>query len=84
MAKFYNKKTQQVLWGADNIYCPLEDEAEELREYLAVRKLDGHDEYDQWAMRVLDKMDELLGLLAWGDERGIAPDVVDDDIKELL
>lgn len=82
MAKFYNKKTNQILWGDDDIICPLEDAWSELREYIATKKLDGHDMYDQWLMKVEMKMDELLTVLV-EEAPSCVPDFTDKNIEEL-
>lgn len=78
MAKFYNEKTNEIYWSDADIYCPLEDAWFQLLEFLAVKKLDGHDVYDQWYMAVERKIRELLDVLA---ESPV--DELDGDMKEL-
>ena len=62
MAKVYNTKTNSLRWE-DDISGVVEDAWFEITEILAVKKLDGHDMYDQWLMavelRVKDLMDTL-------------------------
>lgn len=52
MATIYRKRTNEILWDDSGIYCRLEDEYNELSEFIARKRLDGHDETDQWYMWV--------------------------------
>ena len=46
MAKLYNKKEHKIYWSSDDIICPIEDAYFELTDFIALKKLDGHDVYD--------------------------------------
>lgn len=72
------------MWGDDDIICNLEDAYFELSDYMATKHLDGHDMYDQWLMKVHTKFSELLDALSEGNEKGVAPDVLNDHIKEIM
>lgn len=63
MAKVYDTKKKQTYWTSSDIACPLEDAYWELSDFLAVKRLDGHDMRDQWYMKVHQKMGELLDAL---------------------
>lgn len=52
MAKVYDIKRKEVYWTASDIACPVEDAYWELSDYLATKRLDGHDRRDQWYMKV--------------------------------
>ena len=52
MAKFYNTKRNEIVWSDNDLFAPVEDAYFELSDFLAVKKLDGHDEKDQWYMLV--------------------------------
>lgn len=79
MAKFYNAKTKEIYWTDADIYCPLEDAWFQLTDFLALKKLDGHDMNDQWYMAVERKMSELLTTL-----RECPIDELDESVKEIL
>ena len=64
MAKYYNVKNHEVYWSDSDIVCPLEDAWFELTDFLATKRLDGHDMQDQWYMLVERKMKELLEVLS--------------------
>ena len=63
MAKFYDTKTNEVIWTDDDLLGPVEDAYFELSGYLAIKKLDGHDRTDQWYMLVHQKLKELISVL---------------------
>lgn len=63
MAKFFDTKKREVYWSDNDIYAPLEDAYFELSDFIALKKLDGHDAYDQWYMLVELKMAELIDAL---------------------
>ena len=63
MAKLINKTTHDIYWSDEDIVCPLEDAYWELHDFIAMKRLDGHDRTDQWYMLVCQKMDELLDAL---------------------
>lgn len=46
MAKIYNGKTNEIMWSDLDIYCVVEDAYWELTDFLATKKLDGHDSRD--------------------------------------
>lgn len=79
MAKLYNTRTNDIYWSANDIYCDVEEAYWELSDFIAVKRLDGHDRIDQWYMKVHAKLDELLEAL------GKCPiDETDPDVKELF
>jgi hypothetical protein len=43
MAKVYNTKTNTIYWSDYDIACAVEEAYWELTEFLALKKLDGHD-----------------------------------------
>lgn len=63
MAKIYDRKKNEVYWSDSDIACVVEDAYFELSDFLAVKKLDGHDRLDQWYMTVHAKLTELMGAL---------------------
>ena len=63
MAKFYDTKTNDVIWSDDDLFAPVEDAYFELSGFLAMKKLDGHDRNDQWYMLVHQKLQELISVL---------------------
>ena len=63
MAKLYHTGKNEIYWSDCEIVCPLEEEYFELSDFIAVKRLDGHDKYDQWYMLVHAKMGELIDLL---------------------
>ena len=79
MAKFYNSKRREVIWNDNDLFAPVEDAYFELSDFLATKKLDGHDRKDQWYMLVHQKLDELMDAL---DKNPIDFDL--DEYKELL
>lgn len=79
MATIYRKRTNEILWDDSGIYCRLEDEYNELSEFIARKRLDGHDETDQWYMWVQLKMGELLDAL---DECPMVDDDSDIELKK--
>ena len=78
MAKVYDIKRKVTYWTASDIACPLEDAYWELSDFLAVKRLDGHDMRDQWYMKVHQKMGELLDAL--GDD---PTDELDANIRPI-
>ena len=63
MAKFYDTKTNEVVWNDIDLLAPVEDAYFELSDFLAMKKLDGHDRTDQWYMLVHQKLQELISVL---------------------
>ena len=64
MAKFYNSKEKKMKWVVDDgVVCAVEDMWFEVCDVLATNKLDGHDIYDQWLMKVEDRLHALLDVL---------------------
>ena len=63
MAKFYDTKTNEVIWNDIDLLAPVEDAYFELSGFLAMKKLDGHDRTDQWYMLVHQKLQELISAL---------------------
>ena len=63
MAKFYDTKTNEVIWNDIDLLAPVEDAYFELSDFLAMKKLDGHDSTDQWYMLVHQKLKELMSAL---------------------
>lgn len=63
MAKFYDTKKGEVIWSDNDLFAPVEDAYFELGEFLATKKLDGHDRRDQWYMLVHQKLGELVDAL---------------------
>ena len=79
MAKFYNVKRNEVVWSDNDLFAPVEDAYFELGDFIAAKKLNGHDEKDQWYMLVYQKIKELKRAL---EETPISLDLGSD--KELL
>lgn len=46
MAKYYNKKNHEIYWTDDEIAGSLEEAYWELHDYIAIKRLDGHDVVD--------------------------------------
>lgn len=63
MAKFYCKKDNKIYWDENGLYSQLEEDYYELTDFIAGKKLDGHDSRDQWYMKVQLKMGELLNAM---------------------
>ena len=63
MAKFYDTKTGDILWSDNDVFLPAEHAYNELSDFLATKKLDGHDRRDQWYMLVHQKLGELVDVL---------------------
>lgn len=63
MAKYYDTATRKEVWSDCDIYCPLEDAYFELSDFIAEKRLNGHDRRDQWYMLVHRKMEELLDVM---------------------
>lgn len=80
MAKIYDKKRKEILWEDQDgdFLCYLEETWWEVCDVLATKKLDGHDTYDQWLMRVERDMDRLLDTLNSYDPT--AADIIDREI----
>ena len=79
MTKFYNTKTNEVVWSDSDLLAPVEDAYFELSGFLAMKELDGHDRNDQWYMLVHQKLKELIDVL---DMNPIDVDL--DNYKELV
>lgn len=78
MAKFYDKKKKDLVWSDCDISCVVEDAYWELSDFLAIKKLDGHNINDQWYMAVHRKLGELIDIL------GESPiDELDENMKPL-
>lgn len=79
MAKFYDTKSNEIIWTDDDLLAPVEDAYFELSGFLAMKKLDGHDRTDQWYMLVHQKLKELISVL------DMDPTNIDlDNYKELI
>ena len=63
MAKFYSKKRNEIFWSDNDLFAPVEDAYFELGDFIATKKLDGHDQRDQWYMLVYQKIEELRDAL---------------------
>lgn len=63
MAKFYDTKTGEVIWSDNDVFLPAVYAYNELSDFLATKKLDGHDERDQWYMLIQRKLGELVAAL---------------------
>lgn len=69
MAKLYDAKLHKIRYSLPaDLYFAIEEAYFELSEVLAVEKLDGHDRYDQWQMKLEMKMSELLDAINELDE----------------
>lgn len=69
MAKLYDARQHKIRYSLPvETYFALEEEYFELGEILATEKLDGHDMYDQWQMKLHIKMGELLDAMNELDE----------------
>ena len=79
MAKFYNTKRNEVVWSDNDLFAPVEDAYFELSDFIAMKKLDGHDLKDQWYMLVCHMLGELIEVL---DKNPIDIDL--DRDKEIL
>lgn len=70
MAKLYDAKQHKIRYSLPaDLYFTLEEEYFELCEILATERLDGHDIYDQWEMKLHIKMGELLDVMNELDEK---------------
>lgn len=78
MAKIYNDKTNEIMWSDSDVYSVVEDSYWELTSFLNYKRLDGHDERDQWYMAMANKLKELIDLM---DNCPI--NRIDPDIKEI-
>lgn len=63
MAKFYSKERNEIFWSDNDLFAPVEDAYFELGDFIATKKLDGHDQRDQWYMLVYQKIKELQDAL---------------------
>lgn len=63
MAKFYDTRSNEVIWSDSDLLAPVEDAYFELSGFLVMKKLDGHDRTDQWYMLVHQKLRELISAL---------------------
>lgn len=63
MARFFDKRTHDIVWHENDLYGVLDEQFLELTDFLAMKKLDGHNEEHQWYMLVHRKMSELLDVL---------------------
>lgn len=63
MAKVLNVKENKVYWSPCDFMCRIEDAYWELGDFIAGKRLDGHDEHDQWYMAMHRKLNELLDLI---------------------
>lgn len=61
--KAYDVKEKKMKWVDDGTICAIEDAWFEVCDVLATNKLDGHDTYDQWLMRVEDRLHALIDVL---------------------
>ena len=79
MAKIYNTTTNEIMWSDLDVYGYIEDAYWELTSFMNYKRLDGHDERDQWYMAMANKLNELIDLM---DDCPI--NEADPDIKELF
>ena len=79
MGKIYHTKNHKIMWSDLDIYCYIEDAFIELQDFLAQKRLDGHNAEDQWYMAMYNKLDELIELMA-----KCPIDETDPNIKELF
>lgn len=64
MAKLYDVRQRKIRYSLPaDFYFAVEEEYFELCEVLATEKLDGHDRYDQWEMKLHTKIGELLDVM---------------------
>ena len=69
MAKLYDARQHKIRYSLPaDLFFALEEEYFELCEVLATERLDGHDRYDQWQMKLHIKMGELLDVMNELDE----------------
>lgn len=79
MAKLYNKKEHEIYWSDSDIACLVEEAYWELSDFIAVKRLDGHNPIDQWYIAMHRKMSELI------DVMGECPiDETNPDTEELF
>ena len=64
--KIYNKLTKEIRWE-DDVSSFIDDIWYDVVEVLAQKRLDGHDEYDQWLMAVEHDLRHLRHTLAERD-----------------
>ena len=63
MAKLYDKKKHEILWSDCDIACLVEEAYWELSDFIAVKRLDGHDRTDQWYIAMHSKLNELIEVM---------------------
>jgi hypothetical protein len=69
MAKLYDARQHKIRYSLPaDLYFAIEEDYFELCEILATERLDGHDRYDQWQMKLHLKMEELLDAMNELDE----------------
>lgn len=77
MGKVYSPKEKEILWQDD--ITPIVEEAWfEICDILAVKKLDGHDIYDQWLMKVEIRLRDLVDALNSYDYK------IDEEINKSI
>ena len=67
--KLFDLQQNKIRYSLNpDLYFILEDEYLELYEVLATSRLNGHDRYDQWMMKMEIKMKELLDTISELDD----------------
>jgi hypothetical protein len=74
MSKIYDGKMKKYRFVNDGLVCAVEDAWFEVSDILAENRLDGHDEYDQWLMKLGDRLGLLLDVLQEGTDVDAALD----------
>ena len=70
MAKLYDARQHKIRYSLPaDLYFAIEEDYFELCEILATEKLDGHDRYDQWEIKLHIKLGELLDVMNELDEK---------------
>ena len=78
MAKYINKKNHDIYWSDDDIACAVEEAYWELHDFLAVKRLDGHNAIDLWYMLIDQKLSELIDIM-----EKCPFDELDEDLKPI-
>lgn len=64
MAKVYSKSRKEIMWeDNDGLFCLLEEAIWDIEEVLELRNPAKLNEYDEWLVKVLQQMDDLLDTL---------------------
>lgn len=80
--KLYSTKEGRILYALNpDLYFILEDEYMELFDILASSRLNGHNRFDQWMMKMEIKMKELLDTMSELDDDDT---LLNKDNEEIL